>query len=386
MRLGGIPTNALLLLALAAAAVGQVPDSLKLPELDAEIARNQAELDRTRQQLNQVRVQVEQLGAKEQASLGKLNTIEEQVTLTQRYLRQLRAQAEARTREVAAAAVRIRQTTELARAREADLARRLVSVYKYGRTFPLEALLSTRSLPEMYRKLVYLRWIARADRKLAGELVALSLEQEEQRRRLLVARADLGRLADEQARQERSLAAARAAEQAMLSTVRSQRTDRESLAVQLAGAAGRLEALVGELLRRKSRMAPGESEFARGRGTLPWPLRGRLASSFGAQTHPRYGTRTTNLGVDIETQAGTTAAAVAAGSVVYADQFLGYGKLVIVDHGAGFYTLYGHLDDIGVSVGTAVEAGSAVGTAGDLLHFEVRRDGKPVNPLDWLKP
>ena len=77
---------------------------------------------------------------------------------------------------------------------------------------------------------------------------------------------------------------------------------------------------------------------------------------------------------------------VAPGKVAYADQFMGYGNLVIVDHGSGFYTLYGNLDEMGPKVGADVLAGSRVGSAGDYLHFEVRKDGKPVNPMDWLAP
>ena len=61
-------------------------------------------------------------------------------------------------------------------------------------------------------------------------------------------------------------------------------------------------------------------------------------------------------------------------------------RLIIVDHGSGFYTLYGNLDEMTAQVGAEVTAGTRIGTASDYLHFEIRKDGKAVNPLDWLKP
>jgi septal ring factor EnvC (AmiA/AmiB activator) len=81
-----------------------------------------------------------------------------------------------------------------------------------------------------------------------------------------------------------------------------------------------------------------------------------------------------------------SAAAVADGRVVYADRFLGYGVLVILDHSSGYYTLYGNLSEPSVTVGTHLDAGTAVGRVDDYLHFEIRRQGQPLDPLPWLLP
>lgn len=373
----------IVLVALAADSLPSI-DTLQMQQLDTEIARNQSELEQTRVRLQQVRDQLQQLGTREEATLAKVNSYEEQITLTRRYVRQLQAQATARTREIATVALQTQQTTARIGQRKRDLGRRLVSIYKYGRTFPLEALLSTRSLPEMYRKLVYLRWIARADRKLAGELAALNARLDSQRQRLVAAHADLLRLQDEQARQQVVLTAAKTSEGTLLRTIRSQRSEREGLAAQLEQAAGRLQALLTELARRRTQSPSSGSEFQAGRGKLPWPLRGTVISGFGAQTHPKYGTKTSSLGIDIRSTPGNTVRATADGRVAYADQFMGYGNLVIVDHGGGFYTLYSNLGEMTVSVGSAVVAGASVGTADDYVHFEVRKDGKPVDPMAWL--
>ena len=97
-------------------------------------------------------------------------------------------------------------------------------------------------------------------------------------------------------------------------------------------------------------------------------------------------------GIDIGAEAGATVKAVQKGTVAYADTFAGFGRVVIVDHGGRFYTLYGHLASVDVSKGAAVEAGDDLGTVGmaptggPSLYFEVRIDGRPADPVQWLKP
>jgi septal ring factor EnvC (AmiA/AmiB activator) len=271
--------------------------------------------------------------------------------------------------------------------RKQALGRRLVAIYKYGRLNPLEALLSTRSLPEIYRTMLNLRWVARADERVAAELSQLNLELALQRTRLVAAHDELERLQRERLIQQATLNSAVAAESALLKKVRSEKEAGQALQQQLAESAGRLRDLLAGLQRRKEQARPqGSSDFETGRGTLPWPLRGKVIAGFGSQVHPRYKTRTNNLGIDIKAEPAARVQAVAPGRVAYADQFMGYGNLVIVDHGGGFYTLYSNLSEMSAQVGADVAAGAKIGTAGDYLHFEIRKDGKPVNPIEWLKP
>jgi septal ring factor EnvC (AmiA/AmiB activator) len=96
-------------------------------------------------------------------------------------------------------------------------------------------------------------------------------------------------------------------------------------------------------------------------------------------------------GIEIKAPYGTAVKAVAQGKVVYAERFLGYGKVILIDHGGGFYSLYGHLADYLVSLGAAVKELQSIGTVGDTgslegprLYFELRQNGKPVDPLGWL--
>lgn len=127
------------------------------------------------------------------------------------------------------------------------------------------------------------------------------------------------------------------------------------------------------------------------RGDLPWPADGQVSARFGRVAAGRFGNAIVRNGIEVAAQEGSVATAVHEGTVAYAAPFSGFGTLVIVDHGGAAFTLYGHLREASVSVGTNVSRGAPLGrvglspTGGAGLYFELRIDGRPVNPLEWLR-
>ena len=124
------------------------------------------------------------------------------------------------------------------------------------------------------------------------------------------------------------------------------------------------------------------------RGELDWPGVGPLRHRFG-QSAAAAGSSPN--GIEITTQVGTPVRVVHDGTVAFADTFAGYGKLVIVEHGEQAFSLYGHLLDISVARGARLSRADPIGTAGFALlgvpglYFELRVDGQPVDPLQWLR-
>ncbi len=127
--------------------------------------------------------------------------------------------------------------------------------------------------------------------------------------------------------------------------------------------------------------------------SLPvWPLEGRVSSSFGWREDPFSGEKKFHEGIDLAAKEGTDVKAVMAGKVQITDDQNGYGKVVVLDHGHGFTTLYAHNKDITVKAGDWVTKGSTIAKVGSTgrstgphLHFEVRREGKKLDPEDFLK-
>ena len=126
------------------------------------------------------------------------------------------------------------------------------------------------------------------------------------------------------------------------------------------------------------------------KGSLPWPVKGRIRVPFGLRKHPRFDTYTLQNGIEIAAEADTPVAAVYDGTVVFADRFKGYGLMVVLDHGGKHHTLYAHLAEAAVTPGQSVAAGDTLGLVGGGLegpglYFEVRFQGKPEDPTEWLK-
>jgi septal ring factor EnvC (AmiA/AmiB activator) len=126
------------------------------------------------------------------------------------------------------------------------------------------------------------------------------------------------------------------------------------------------------------------------RGALEWPVAGQVTGRFG-QTSGRLGGTAVRNGIEIAAAEGTPVRAVHGGSIGYAEPFTGFGTLVIVDHGGNDYSLYGYLGTASVARGDKVESGMELGRVGlapagpPALYFEVRIDGRSVDPLQWLK-
>ena len=137
---------------------------------------------------------------------------------------------------------------------------------------------------------------------------------------------------------------------------------------------------------------PDQSVTRAGDGDLRYPLASPVVTSgFGYRTHPVYGTRRLHAGIDLRGAMGTTVLAAGEGTVIFAGDRGGYGTTVIIDHGGSVATLYAHQSRLAVSEGEAVRPGQAVGAVGSTglstgphLHFEVRVDGTPVDPLNYL--
>ncbi len=190
--------------------------------------------------------------------------------------------------------------------------------------------------------------------------------------------------------------------------MRDDRATHERMAAELEEASRRLEALVQELGRRGAPRAaarpasvrPGERDAPRPpavglgtlRGQLPWPTDGRIVAGFGRQVHPRFGTETFRSGVDIEAEEGALIRAVYSGTVLYRGWLRGYGNLIILDHGVGYYTVYAHASELLVEEGDRVKAGQGIARVGETgslvgprLYFEVRYQGRPEDPEQWLR-
>ena len=369
-------------------------------ETEIEIDAQKRELESLRRQIGERRETAKQLKGREKNLLGQLRETEKNLQLTQRYLNALEKRRRAVSSDLGYATTELARTSVQLESDRRRLAWRLREIYKRGRNQDLEYVLSARSFGDLVSRAYYLARIAQEDRNQVLLTTARRTQVEDNKSRLEERKRELDRLRAETDRERKALSQLTSQRRTLLRKIRSDAKSNEQAAQELERASRRIQGLIETLEKRRlaaERGAPGVEppllgDFGRNRGRLPWPVNGRVARSFGNQTHPRFGTTTFNSGIDIAASFGAPINAVAKGRVDYVNWLEGYGKCAIINHGGGFYTLYAHASEITVTVGKDVIAGETIGRVGDTgstigtaLHFEIRKGREALNPLEWFR-
>ena len=368
------------------------------------ISAEQRKLQQTERQLREERQKAADARARETSVLAELEVIERRLADKQRDIARLDTRIKRAAGDVKTLRGEIQSLESLRGGQQAALGRRLRAMYKVhvqGGALPM--LLSGEDPGTRAAAVRHLTSLASLDARLIQEYRGTTERLEDRRGREESRQKELASLRADAQREQSEVDRDAAKRRILLAKVRDERAYHERMVGELTEAARRLEAFIRDLQAKQRRLAkipppkpgteiPPAVGFGTLRGRLPWPTEGRVVSAFGAQVHPRFGTRTFRNGVDIEAGEGRDVAAVYAGHVVYTGWFKGYGNLIILDHDNEYFTLYAHVADILVKEGDDVKQGQRIGTVGDTgslegprLYFEVRYQGKPQNPEQWLR-
>lgn len=381
------PASALAL----AAVLGLGSPSLVAAAKEPTPAQKEAELRRVNSRIESVRKAVNDDIEKRDKLSAQLRDAELGVQTARRTLDEIRAQrldAEARLRDLQQEEAALEQDLD---AERGALAGELRAAYVNGREEELKLLLNQEDPATFGRMLRYYGYFGRARaERIAGirdKLEHLALVREK-------IAGEHERLAALEANQEQQVTALRSAQQsrtravtAIEGQIKSQRGELQRLQTQ----AQALEKLIADLRKALEDVPVAkQAPFEPLRGKLPWPVQqGRVLARFG---QPRAGGSMRWQGMLIGTDRGARVRAPFAGRVVYADWLPGMGLMVVLDHGGGYLSLYGHNEEIFRKVGDAVASGEVIGSVGDTgghnepaLYFEVRRGREPVDPETWLQ-
>jgi septal ring factor EnvC (AmiA/AmiB activator) len=356
------------------------------PEQDR--AQAEALSKRATERLAALQKESEALVKQEQTLLVELRKLEVERQIKVEELAGIEREAAGVQQQLQRATERLDALKSDAQRQEPDLERRLVQLYKMGRVGYWRMLLDVNDVRDLGRAYRTASALNRIDRDRVEEhkrtLAALGQERAvlEKRSRELQVLQSRGR--------EARLAVDRAvaAHSALVASIDARRDLNARLTGELEEAQQRLQSSI-------TQMAAGKSVPALGlplgpfRGALPWPADGVLTQRFGRLD--RNGLVMQRNGIELSLAENRPVHAVHEGTVAFADQFSGYANLVIVDHGDRNYSLYGHLNSLSVHKGERVDASTVVGLTGrnpagnPSLYFELRIDGKAVDPLQWLK-
>jgi septal ring factor EnvC (AmiA/AmiB activator) len=327
------------------------------------------------------------LRGQERSLLGEVERLDlevrlrgEQIRETQLVLQRTNADMDATVKRLRALEATIERTRPV-------LAARARALYKLGDLSYLRLLLSVERPADVFRGYRLVTTIARRDKEqISGFRTdlrsqrAARAELEDKTRQVLALRTELDR-------SRRALDADRSRKTRLLTEIVEKKETHAAYVAELQEAEGRLGQMLGGL-------AGGEVSvpIPAFKGALSWPVAGRVRVPFGLRKHARFDTYTVQNGIEIEAGVETPVQAVHEGTVVFAEHFRGYGLMVVIDHGGKHHSLYAHLADVGVRQGQKVRAGDVLGAVGASglegpgLYFEMRFQGKPQDPLDWLRP
>lgn len=351
-----------------------------------EPARAEQQKKRVDDRLAAIGQEADALVVQERSLLEQLQALEVERAARQDAVTQAERELEHLDEELSRLNVEIAELEARLEGERPAIEQRLVALYKRGPLQSTRLLLDLPKARDLARAYRGIQGVAHADQRrfraferdrealvAKGQVLAeRSAAVAEARGEAEAARADLSRAI---ARQSSAIAAIDA---------------RRDLSARLARELSDARVQLDHSLAGLGSVAPVVLPVEAFRGAFEWPVGGAVIEPFGRQRQ-RYGTQTVRNGVTIAAPAGTPAKAVHEGRVAFAAPFAGFGLLVIVDHGGQDFSLYGQLSSLGVSKGDAVDPGAVIGHTGTGprgtpgLYFELRVDGSPVDPVEWLK-
>jgi len=366
--------------------------------LEEQIDLSKDRLDEIQREKQRLRAEMEALTAQVHDFQAELDNLDRQATNQETLIREMDHQLAIRDQQVAVTTADLLRTQDQLTEKKVLFSRRARDLYKRGALAEIQVLLAAESFSDLINRYQYLYLVAMHDRLLVREIEELKdqlLEQWEELRREVQGLRDIrndkvGELQDlyflEQERNRR------------LRTVRGMQVTTERQLEQLDRDESELNSLIGRLERERE---AAEALAAAGptvgtltpeeRGRLDWPVDGEVIYRFGQQRN-QDGTVILRNGIGIAADEGTEVTAVAGGTVVMAQPYLGYGPSVILSHGAGNYSLYLYLSELLVRDGEAVILGQPIGRVGGShtlegahIELQVRIDSRAVDPLPWLR-
>ncbi len=363
------------------------------------VAAADEELDASRQRLDQIQRQIEETlkglrGKKSQS--GVLSEDLERLKVETRRIERLAKNSKKQLSDLSDRLKKQRQTLkniEKQRAQTEDkIRKRLVVLYKTGEVGLIKALLSeTESPRDIAEKYAFLSRMVRHDRELLVDYRQQSKDHQVVVSELDALRKKQSAVVSRRRKEEKTLQRARKSKKVLLAEVKKDTDLLNGMLRELRAKAARLNELVKTL---ETEQTQPYTENLQGllsqKGRLFWPVPGKLEVGFGTGRHGDLGTLIESHGFDIQAAVGTPVKAAAQGKVIFAKSLRGYGKLMIVDHGNKYYTLYAHVARFTKQIGDYVAAAEVIAYSGyegrDAVYFEIRKGGKPIDPSNWLMP
>lgn len=355
----------------------------QMNDASAQKANAQATITSVSEQLHQIQVELDQATENLKNYQQQRVVVEQEIAKNQKLLEEAQARLSKR---------------------EGVFNKRVRDIYINGRLSYLDVVVGAKDFSDFANRVEMLKRIIDADIKLID---SIKTEREEITNRKAILEQDRAKVVEleNKAKEAQAVIQKKKDEQtAILNKAQSDKATAEQLEASLQESSNAIRALLQQRQAERAAAAAAaavaaqggggggsSAAYVQGTGQLSWPVNGVITSDFGWRTHPIFGRQILHSGMDIGVDEGTPVHSADGGVVVYSGWMDGYGYAVVVDHGNGMSTLYGHNSDLAVSEGQTVSKGSVIAYAGSTgnstgphVHFEVRINGDPVDPAGYL--
>jgi septal ring factor EnvC (AmiA/AmiB activator) len=350
-----------------------------------------AEKTAMRKRVAEDRVRSQFLRGEESSIFKAIDELDRSVAVNRRRMLEIGKKQVAIEKDIARVDAELHGSRTRLAALRVEIGRRAAAMLRFRRT-PLSELVARARSPAAARTLrERLAIVLAFDRDLIVRIEKESAAGERLAADLVERKAALEKARLELATENEESLTLREERAALLRAVQGERKMIERLAAEIATAARRLDSELGVVHGANPAPAAAAGGFSRQRGRLPWPVVGRVEVTFGKRVDPESDAVIAHKGLDLRAPADEPVRAVFAGRVAYASTLHGFGRVVILDHGENWFSVYAHLEDVEVAPGAEVAARQAIGTVGETgsikgpyLYFELRHGQEAVDPTSWL--
>ena len=359
-------------------------------------------------QLDSIQQQVNQQNAAKADAETVIGSVSEQLRQIEEQLRQataelgtIKEQRVAVENDITLNERQLAEAQKRLEGRESVFYKRVRDIYINGRLSYLDVVIGSKDFSDFANRLEVLKRIIDSDITLINEIKKERSEIEAHKQKLEADRAKLVELEKAALAKQAEIEQKKAERNVVLQKAQNDRATAMQAIEELNASSAQVSAMLKERQAARAAAAAAAAQssggqgasdnWVQGTGQLGWPVSGEITSPYGYRVHPIWGTTIYHSGIDIGVDEGTPVHAADGGVVVWSGWMGGYGYAVVIDHGNGLSTLYGHNSELAVDEGQSVAKGQVISYAGSTgnstgphVHFEVRANGDPVDPMGYL--
>ncbi|MGD9346641.1 MAG: peptidoglycan DD-metalloendopeptidase family protein [Candidatus Aminicenantes bacterium] len=357
-----------------------------------EVADYERRLQEIAAQIEELRTQIQRGERRKTSILSQLDKISFNKRLIKKEISLYDIQMKKANSEMAALDKKIPELKSKLEKEKGSIAKILNILYRYGRIDFIDFIIEADDMGSFIQGNKQLVLLAQHQDQIVADYLQTLNELHTAETKIEEKKQEISQLIQNARQKKQDLETEEKKNRDLIRQIEQNKTTHMKTMEELEDRAEQLQNLMKKILNNKIPPTINLIPLYEKKGSLPWPITGRVVSRFGLQRHPRFNTTTMNNGVEIAPRKSMFVKCIHPGTVAYTDHFQGYGNLLIIDHGMSYYTLYGHCSDFLVKKGDPVQSDQTIAVVGDYsslkgttLYFEIRYKTKPLNPLQWLK-